>query len=93
MNIKKSRKNMNFMPYILLAIVVVFSFIVLNNFNGDVKELNYTELTTQINNGNVTELSVTPKSASGVYIITGKLKDYSKNESFKVTVPYTDTVI
>ena len=93
MNIKKSRKNMNFMPYILLAIVVIFSFVVLNNFNGDVKELNYTELTTQINNGNVTELAVTPKSASGVYIITGKLKDYSKNESFKVTIPYTDTVI
>ena len=93
MNIKKSKKSMNFLPYILLAIVVVFSLLILNNLNKEVKELNYTELTVQINSGNVTELTVTPKSASGVYIITGKLKDYSKNQSFKVTIPYTDTVI
>ena len=93
MNIKKSKKSMNFMPYILLAIVVIFSYIVLNNMGNKVNEFNYTDLTSKINNGEVTEISVTPKNASGVYIITGKLKDYAKNETFKVTVPYTDTVI
>ena len=93
MNIKKSKKSMNFMPYILLAIVIAFSLLILNNLSNDVKEFNYTELTTHIKSGDVTELSVTPKSGSGVYIVTGKLKDYSKNQSFKVTVPYTDTVI
>ena len=36
---------------------------------------------------------MTPRSSSGVYVVTGKLKDYEKNETFKVTVPYTDTVI
>ena len=93
MNIKKSKKSMNFMPYLLLAIVVIFSYIVLNSMGNKVNEFNYTELTTKINAGEVTELVVTPKSASGVYIITGKIKDYGKNETFKVTVPYTDTVI
>ena len=55
--------------------------------------MNYTQLTTEINNDNVTEINITPRSGSGVYYVTGKLKDYKKNESFKATVPYTDTVI
>ena len=93
MNIKRTKKTMNYMPYLLLAIVVGFSFIVLNKMGNKINEFNYTELTTKINNGEVTEINVTPKSASGVYIVTGKLKDYEKNETFKVTVPYTDTVI
>ena len=56
-------------------------------------ELNYTELTTEINSGKVTELNVTPKNSSGVYELTGKMNGYKRGEIFKVTVPYTDTVI
>ena len=93
MNIKKSKKTMNFMPYMLLAGVVVGSYIFLNTMNTKINELDYNELTTQINEGNVTELTVTPKQAAGVYVLTGKLEDYGKGESFAVTVPYTDTVI
>ena len=93
MNIKRSKKSINFLPYLLLLIVIASSYIFLNNFNTNVHELNYAELTTYINDGKVEELSVTPKSSSGVYTINGRLKDYNKNEIFKVTVPYTDTVI
>ena len=93
MNIKKSKNNMNFMPYILLAMVVIGSYLFLNTVGTKVNDLNYTELVTNINDGKVTELAVTPKSASGVYVITGKLDGYGKGETFSVTVPYTDTVI
>ena len=93
MNIKRSKNNMSYMPYILLLVVVIGSWLFLTTLGKDVHELNYTELTNQINNNNVEELSITPRSASGVYVITGSLKDYKKTESFKVTVPYTDTVI
>ena len=93
MNIKRSKKSMSFMPYILLLVVIFGSYLILSTVGNKVNELNYTELTTQLNDGNVEEIVVTPKSASGVYIVTGKLKDYAKNETFKVTVPYTDTVI
>ena len=93
MNIKKTKNSMNFMPYILLAMVVIGSYLFLNTMGTKINELNYTELTTKINEGKVTEISVTPKSASGVYIITGKLEGYGKGETFSVTVPYTDTVI
>ena len=93
MNIKRQRKTMNYMPYLLLCVIVLGSYILLKTFDNNVNELNYTELTSYINEGEVKEISVTPRSASGVYIITGKLKNYQKNETFQVTVPYTDTVI
>ena len=93
MNIKKTKKNVNFLPYLLLMVVVIGSLLFTNSLGSKTNELNYTELTTEINNNNVTEINITPRSGSGVYIVTGKLKNYGKNESFKVTVPYTDTVI
>ena len=93
MNIKKNKKNVNVMPYILLIVVIIGSLIFTNSIGNKVNELNYTQLTTEINNDNVTEINITPRSGSGVYIVTGKLKGYGKNEKFKATVPYTDTVI
>lgn len=90
---KKSKRNMNFMPYLLLLVVVVTSYIFLNSINTKVNELNYTELTAEINSGKVAELNVTPRNSSGVYELTGKMNGYKKGEIFKVTVPYTDTVI
>ena len=90
---KKSKRNMNFMPSLLLLVVVITSYIFLNSINTKVNELNYTELTTEINSGKVTELNVTPRNSSGVYELTGKMNGYKRGEIFKVTVPYTDTVI
>ena len=93
MNIKRSKKSMNYMPYILLALVVIGSYIFLMTMGSETHEFNYTELTNQIKLDNVEELEVTPKSDSSVYVITGRLKEYKKNETFKATVPYTDTSI
>ena len=43
--------------------------------------------------GKVTEMSVTPNMADGIYVISGKLEGYKEGETFTVTVPYTDKVI
>ena len=94
MNIRKNnKKTMTFMPYLLLIIVVISGYIFITSINTKINELSYSELTKELNEGNVTEISVVPKSASGIYQITGKLEDYSKSEIFMVSVPYTDTVI
>ena len=93
MNIKKSKKTMNFMPYLLLMIVVFGTYLFINTAGSKVNKLDYNEFTTELSNGKVTELNVTPKSSSGVYILTGKLDGYKKGETFTVQVPYTDTVI
>ena len=93
MNIKKSRKSMNYMPYLLLAMVIVGSYLFINTIGTKVNELSYTELNEKIVQGEVTEIEVTPKSSAGVYVISGKLEGYGTGETFSVTVPYTDTVI
>ena len=93
MNIKKSKKTMNFMPYLLLMVVVFGTYLFINTAGSKVNKLDYNEFTTELSNGKVTELNVTPKSSSGVYILTGKLDGYKKGETFTVQVPYTDTVI
>ena len=93
MNIKKSKRGMNFLPYLLLLVVVVGSYLYLHTLSTKINTLDYNQLTKELSSGNVTEINVTPKSGSGVYVISGKLTNYKKNETFKVSVPYTDTVI
>ena len=93
MNIKKTKKGMNLMPYIVLTIVVIGSYIFLNSFSTKINKMDYNELTKEIENNNVKELVVTPKNAAGVYILSGKLNNYGKGETFTVTIPYTDTVV
>ena len=93
MNIKKTKKGMNLMPYIVLTIVVIGSYMFLNSFSTKINKIDYNELTKEIENNNVKELVVTPKNAAGVYILSGKLNNYGKGETFTVTIPYTDTVV
>ena len=92
MNIKKSKKSMNYMPYILLAIVVIGSYIFLRTLGNEVHELSYTELTTQIKLDNVEEIEVTPKSEYSNYEVTGRMKDYKKTETFKAIIPTESSV-
>ena len=93
MKIKKSKNSMNLMPYVLLAIVIISSYLFFNTLGAKVNELTYTELMGNMNEGKVDEVIVTPKNSAGVYVISGKLEGYKDNETFTVTVPYTDTVI
>ncbi len=93
MNIKKPKKTMSFLPYVLLFVVIFGSYFYVNKLSTKVNTLSYNELITNLNDNTVTEIDVTPKNSSGIYIISGKLNTYKKNESFRVSVPYTDTVI
>ena len=93
MNIKKKKRNMSFLPYLLLAIIILVAYLYANTLGNKVNKLAYNEFTNELNGGKVTELNVVPRSGSNVYVITGKLSNYQKKESFIVTVPYTDTII
>ncbi len=56
-------------------------------------ELSYDEFISTVTKGEVEKIEITPDTASSIYIIEGKLKDYKKTESFKVEVPYSETVM
>ena len=90
---KKQKRSMNYMPYLLLLVVVFGSYIFLNTISTKVNKLGFNELTTELTKGNVKEIEVTPKEAANVYVISGKLESYSKGETFTVTIPFTESMI
>ena len=61
--------------------------------NKKTNTLNYNEFTTYLEEGKIEELTITPSSGSGVYNLTGRLEDYSANETFELIVPLSDSVI
>ena len=81
------------LPYLFLVIIVFGVYYLFTVLNKNEHKLNYKELITVLNEGKVTEMSITPRDSAVVYEITGKLEGYEDNESFTVRVPLTDSVI
>ncbi len=76
----------NNLPYLILGLVII-TVIVLVNFQGDkVHDLTTGELLKEIENNEVTEITVTPNSGESVYYVTGKLEEYNDTESFSAKV-------
>ena len=91
MNKKVVKKSI--FSYVLLALVifgVIYFFTVLNK---KVDELSYSELIKSMNKKQITELKITPNNSAGVYELTGKMKNYDDNESFKASAPLADETI
>ena len=89
MNIKDVKKNnavRNFFPYLVLFIIIIATFLILNMGGKKVNELTTGELLTALQNGEVTEIKIMPKSSESVYYISGKLEGYADNELFETRV-------
>ncbi len=89
MNIKDVKKNnavRNFFPYLVLFVIIVITLLILNMGGRKVNELTTGELITALENGEVTEITITPKSSESVYYVTGKLEEYADNETFSTRV-------
>ena len=91
MNKKNVKRGL--LPYVLLIVVIlgVWYFVALGSTK--VNDLTYDQLLSEIKEGNVTEVVITPHSSEGVYSIKGKLKSYGEKESFSVKTPLTDSII
>ena len=81
-----------FIPYIVLLVIIGVVILTYGVNNKNWKELTYSELITELSQGNVTEIETTEHSADGVYYITGKLSSYNKNDYFKVNAPLSESV-
>ena len=90
---KKNNVTKQTMPYLLLILVVLGTLVFYNIGQKKVNEITYDELIVELSKDTVESIVVTPKSNAGVYNIKGKLDDYSENESFKVDVPLSETVL
>ena len=89
----KNSLKKGILPYLFLALVVFGLYYLFTVLNKEEHKLDYKEFVTVLNEGKVTEMSVTPRNSAVVYEISGKLEGYKDNESFTVRVPLTDSVI
>ncbi len=89
---KKNTKN-SFITYGLFILFVVVVLMLVNGANVKVNKMSYDKFITNLNNGKVTEVEITPKPDSAVFEVTGKLKGYDKNETFIMRMPYSDNMI
>ena len=88
MNKKTVKKGL--LPYIFLFIFIIVILLTYNLLNTDTHELSYDEFLKDLNDNKITKLEVIPKTRSQTYEISGKLKEYDKNELFVLSIPMSD---
>ena len=91
MNKKVVKKSI--FSYVILALVILGVIYFLNVLNKKVNDLSYSEFINAMNKGEITELTITPSGSAGIYQLTGTMKDYKENESFKASAPIADETI
>ena len=89
---KKSVKKSIF-SYVLLILFIIGIFYLVNVMNQKVNYLTYDEFIKKLDETEITEIHVTPKSRATVYEVTGSLKGYADDETFFLRIPMSDDVI
>ena len=90
---KKNTVKKNLMPYVLLLLAALFIIFSTDIFNNKVNIITYSEFEKALQEGKITELSLTPKTGELVYEASGKLDGYKKNETFYSKIPLSETVM
>ncbi len=91
MNRKDVKKGL--LPYLVLFIVMLGILYFFNLSNTKINQFTYDEFITHMDNKEITEIAITPRSSAGVYEIRGKLNNYGENETFYLKVPLSNEVI
>jgi len=91
--LNKTNVKKGLLPYFLLLIFIVVSLYLFNTMNVKVNNFTYDEFMYNINNNQIREMTVIPKTRTNVYEITGELKSYGDNEKFAINLPTSDEVI
>ena len=84
---KKKRNNLfsGAAPYIILVVALLTIWIFAGAGNKP-NELSTGELIQALKKGEVTEITITPKSSEGLVYVEGKLKGYKEDETFKAQI-------
>ena len=87
---KLKKKGNNLMPYVFLLVFIIGCMILVNIKGTIVKELSASEFMKALDENKITEINIVNKVRSENYEITGKLKEYSDNEYFKLYLPVSE---
>ena len=90
---KNKKYQKQTIPYLLLIIVMIGVLIFYNLSQYKINEFTYDQFIVELSKDSVKNIEITPKNSAGVYSISGQLKEYPENESFKVNVPMSEAVL
>ena len=89
----KKVKTKQTIPYIILLIVIV-TVLAMFSFGGiKVNTLTKDEFYNALAEDKVKEIVTSEHSGDGIYYVTGKLKDYKDNETFKVNLDLSESTV
>lgn len=91
MNKKATKRTV--MSYVLIGLIMAGILYFVTVMNKTVNFITYDEFMSQMEKGNVKEITLTPRRGGNVYEVTGTLKDYKEKESFFFRVPLAEEVI
>lgn len=91
MNKKTLKKGLY--PYLILFLIMISIMYILGKANIKVHKLTYDSFMEYVNNGEVNEIAIVPRSRAGIYEIKGTLKKYEESESFILKVPLSNEVV
>ena len=91
MNKKTLKKGLY--PYLILFLIMISIMYILGKANIKVHKLTYDSFMEYVNNGEVNEIAIVPKSRAGIYEIKGTLINYEDSESFILKVPLSNEVV
>ena len=89
----KKKNNNSIMPFVFLLFFVIACMVYVNLNNTKVNELTASEFIKNLDEAKINELKIITKVRSDNYEVTGKLKDYDKNESFILYLPISEEFI
>ena len=80
-------------PYLFLFLLILGIVYFYNVSNKKVNNFSYEQFINYLDESEVTEVTIVPRSSAGIYEIQGKLNGYDKNETFYLKAPLSDEVI
>ena len=81
------------LPYVFLLLIMLGVFYFVTVANQKINNLTYSEFMKALDSSEVTELEVKPRERASIYEVSGKLKNYGKNETFYVRLPLSEQVM
>ena len=88
---KKVRKGLR--PYLFIILIMAAILYFINANNRKTNYITYDKFISSMNNGEIENIKITPKTNARVYEISGKLKTYEEDESFFLRVPLAEEVM
>ena len=90
---KNKKVKQGLLPYVFLLLIMLGVFYFVTIANQKINNLTYSEFMKALDSSEVTELEVKPRERASIYEVSGKLKNYGKNETFYVRLPLSEQVM